>query len=154
MDSHLGRRLQVAGVVLAGIGLVTALASHPLTGALFAIGVDLAFWPPDGSPDVLTLPTERVLAAVAGGVMAGWGAMLLVLGRGASVARALLTGGLAWFVVDSSGSLVAGVPLNAAGNVAFLGLIAWAVRPARRVGGSRSDVPAERWWRASLGRRR
>jgi len=129
MEAQLARRFQIGGVVFVGVGLVTALAAHPSSGALFALATDLIFWPLDGSPGALALPTERVLAAVSGGLMIGWGAMLLSLGRGSSTARALLIGGLAWFAIDSAGSLVAGVPLNALGNVLFLGLIVWAAWP-------------------------
>jgi hypothetical protein len=87
---------------------------------------DPIFWPVDGLPGAPELPTERLFAAVAGGLMVGWGVMLVKLGRRASVSRALLIGGAAWFVVDGAGSVLAGAPLNIVGNLAFLALIAWA----------------------------
>jgi hypothetical protein len=49
-----------------------------------------------------------------------------------------VAGAIAWFVVDSTGSAMAGVPLNIAGNVPFLALMLWAAWPL--AGGLHSNV--------------
>lgn len=125
-------RLQIVGVVFVAVGLMTAAAAHPALGAPIGIMGDIIFWPVDGSPGAPALPTERLFAAIAGGLMTGWGAMLLLLGRSASVARAFLIGGVAWFTADGTGSVLAGVPLNVLGNLPFLALVAWAAMPGDR----------------------
>jgi hypothetical protein len=142
MDATTARRFQVVGIVFIVVGLVSAGAALPALGVPIGIMADITFWPIDGSPGAPALPTERLFAAIAGGLMTGWGAMLLLLGRGVSVARAFLLGGVAWFVVDGTGSVLAGVPLNVLGNLPFLALIVWAAWPGllgRRAIGSGND---------------
>lgn len=74
--------------------------------------------------------------------MTGWGAMFVGLGRGWAFGRVVAAGGTAWFVVDSAGSVVAGVPLNVIGNVPFLVLMLWAVWPAIGAGKRRMSIDA------------
>ncbi len=126
MDIPMLRRLQIVGAVFIVVGLISAAAAHPALGAPIGIMGDVIFWPIDGSPVAPALPTERLFAAIAGGLMTGWGVMLLLLGRGASVTRAFVIGGLAWFTVDGTGSVMAGGPLNVLGNLPFLALVVWA----------------------------
>lgn len=117
--------LKVASAALLGLGAVVAMASHPATAGITGLVADLVFWPLDGQPSV-EQPAARLLAAISGGVMVGWGAMLWlvaarVLPSDPALAAALVrTSAMAWFVVDSVGSVVAGAPLNAVLNVAFL----------------------------------
>lgn len=119
-------RLLTVGAVFIVVGLVAAAAAHPALGGPIALLGDLIFWPIDGLPGPPDEPVERLFAGIAGGLMVGWGAMLVWLGRGASVGRSLLTGGIAWFVIDGTASLMAGAPLNIVGNMAFLALVVWA----------------------------
>lgn len=128
MDQRFGRRLQVTGVIFVAVGLLSAAAPLPPLASLFGALADVTFWPIDGSPGAPSLPTERWFAAIAGGLMTGWGVMLAALGRDRYVNEALLLGGVAWFVVDGAGSVLAGAPLNVIGNVPFLALIVWAAR--------------------------
>ncbi len=64
--------------------------------------------------------------AIGGGVMTGWGIMLWMLAtrlypREPALARQLIvTSIVAWFIVDSAGSILSGAPLNALFNVSFL----------------------------------
>jgi hypothetical protein len=150
LGTRAAHRFQVVGAIFILVGLLSAAAAHPTLGAPTGIMGDVIFWPPDGSPGAPALPTERLYAAIAGGLMTGWGVMLILLGRGATVARAFLAGGLAWFVVDGIGSMFAGVPLNILGNVPFLAAVVWATRPAPPVphrqpeGQAGRVVPGER----------
>ena len=130
----------IVGAILIVVGLVAAAAAHPSLAAPIAIMGDAIFWPIDGLPGAPSEPLERLFVAVAGGLMTGWGAMFVALGRGWSTGRSFVAGAVAWFVVDSMGSAMAGVPLNVAGNVPFLALMLWAARP---LAGGRpgSDLP-------------
>jgi hypothetical protein len=107
------------------LGLVSAAASHPATEAPWLLLMDILRWPTDATAS--TFGTEaRVLNAVCGGMLAGWGVLLYWMAAG-PVARGdrqarqayVLSAGV-WFVIDSSASLAAGWPGNAAMNVMFL----------------------------------
>lgn len=119
--------LKIASAALIGLGGAVALAAHPATDGVTRLVADLVFWPVDGSP-ALDHPAARLLAAIGGGVMIGWGAMLWLvatrlLPTDAALAGSLVrTGVIAWFVVDSIGSFVAGAPINAVLNLGFLAL--------------------------------
>jgi hypothetical protein len=137
MDPRLGRRIEITGVVFVLVGLLSAAAPAPALAALFGALADVTFWPIDGSPGAPSLPTERWFSAIAGGLMVGWGAMLAVIGRGRTVPSALLIGGVAWFVVDGAGSVLAGAPLNVIWNLPFLALIVWTARAGSSSFGAR-----------------
>jgi hypothetical protein len=103
-------RLAVA-VLLIGPGALTAL--------------DFVFWPVDGLQDASAEAT-RLLFAILGGITAGWGVMMWCLAgeplaRDPDLVRPILrTSLLAWFVLDSTGSVLAGAPFNAVLNVLIL----------------------------------
>ena len=94
---------------------------------------DVIFWPPDGAQSLVALET-RLLAAIGGGVMLGWGATLWLLVRllfarePAAVKTIIMTGITVWFVTDSAASILAGAPVNAVLNVVFLLLFALPLR--------------------------
>jgi hypothetical protein len=79
----------------------------------------------DGAQD-LAAPETRLISAIGGGVMAGWGVLLWMLSTQlfprdpALAAKLIITSIVTWFVIDSTGSMLAGAPLNAAFNVSFL----------------------------------
>jgi hypothetical protein len=58
--------------------------------------------------------------------MAGWGVLLWMLSTHlfpidqALAAKLIIASIITWFVIDSTGSILAGAPLNAAFNVSFL----------------------------------
>jgi hypothetical protein len=112
-----------------GFGLASAAASHPATQAPWALLFDILQWPIDGKPQ-LSGPNERVLSAVLGGVLVGWSTLMLWMLKGPvaqgdpSAVRAYSVAVLAWFVVDTTASLLAGWPGNALLNVASL-LMGW-----------------------------
>jgi hypothetical protein len=113
-----------AGMVIAS-GLLVAPAAHPATGGPAVLLADLLFWPLDGA-QTGAAGEARLLAAIGGGVMVGWGwALWLLAGEGMDrapdLARRIILGSVGlWFVVDSTGSIAAGAPLNVVGNLAFL----------------------------------
>ena len=117
--------LKTASLAVAGFGLVIAVASHPPGAGLMMFLADILIWPFDGNPAAPDQMT-RLLSGIGGGVMAGWGEMLWmtaawVLPRQPETGRRIIMISIvAWFVVDSTASVVAGVPLNVAGNLLFL----------------------------------
>lgn len=117
--------LKAACLATIGTGLISVAASHAAGNALWALVFDVLQWPIDGQQG--TFSTEaRVLNAVCGGVLAGWGALMYWLAAGPiaagdqSARRAFLASVLIWFATDSAGSLAAGWPGNVALNVIFL----------------------------------
>jgi len=126
-----------AGITaLAGLGFAT-LAAIGATGTLDAM-FDLVYLPGE-----LEAPAGEVASfamGVAGAVMVGWAATMLILLRSQSTSalpltwRALTVGLLAWFVVDGIVSIASGATGNLALNVVFLALFApplIATRPGR-----------------------
>jgi hypothetical protein len=71
-------------------------------------------------------PELRFLSALAGGFLMGWGVMLWFLSvwvydfAPEAVRKSVLMGLLAWFVLDSTGSIVSGTPSNAIFNIPVL----------------------------------
>ncbi len=106
-------------------GLLIAVASIPAAAAPVEVLADLIFFPVDGTQTV-SAPETRLMNAIGGGVMTGWGIMIWMLAtklypREPALARKMIaTSIVAWFVVDSTGSVMSGAPLNALFNVSFL----------------------------------
>jgi hypothetical protein len=125
-------QIKVAALALAAIGIVTALAAVPALDWPMRLLFDLAFWPLDGR-ETLAARETRLAVAIAGGLTTGLGAMIYavadkVLPRDPAAARSvILTGTLAWFVTDSSGSVLAGAPANVVLNVLILAAVLWPV---------------------------
>jgi hypothetical protein len=119
--------LIIASEIVILFGLLIALASMAATAAPTLFLADMIFWPVDGVQAV-SRETNRLLAAILGGVMIGWGALLYLLTTrlypdDPGLARLLITASLGvWFLIDSLGSIVAGAPLNAILNLFFLGM--------------------------------
>jgi len=120
--------LKAAAAIVVAFGSVIALAAHPLGATPAGLLADLVFWPLDGRQQI-TSPEARLLCAISGGLMVGWGVMLWLVAsrlypRDPALARLLFVASvLAWLVVDSLGSVVAGAPLNALLNVGFVALL-------------------------------
>ena len=87
----------------------------------------------------------RFLSALTGGFLFGWGVMILGLRHWVydvapePTRRAVVAGLLAWFFLDSAGSMAAGAPSNAVFNVVVLLL---AVGPLWRSAESAETVDA------------
>lgn len=121
------RGLRFAAGVTMGFGLMTALAALPQLAAPTVMLADILIWPVDGA-ETGSLPEARLLYAIAGGVLTGWGWMIWLLAgeameRQPELVRTVIRQSLLlWFAVDSTGSVLAGAPLNVLANGAFLAL--------------------------------
>ena len=116
--------LKAASAVVIGFGLLLAAGAWPPLAGPVALLADLLIWPMDGLQR-LELPETRVFMAISGGVMVGWGVTLWKLADHllpehlAAVRSITMTGLYSWFAVDSLGSVMAGVPLNALATVSY-----------------------------------
>ena len=116
---------KAASALVIGFGILSVLAAHPASSGLFQILIDMIFWPLDGA-ESLSAPATRLMSAIGGGLMVGWGLMLSMVAtrlypREPDLARMMILTSIgAWFVVDSAGSIAAGAPLNALFNFVFL----------------------------------
>ena len=122
-----GRMLHYAALLTCGFGVVVALAAHPVSVAPANFLADLAFWPVDGKQAVDS-DSARLLAAIAGGIMVGFGVALGMLAKNVLpkhphlAAHIISASILSWFAVDSLGSLAAGSYLNVLSNMALAAL--------------------------------
>jgi hypothetical protein len=128
MDITRARKwLKFAAVVTIGFGLLTAAAAIPALQAPTVMLADILFWPVDGA-QTGDDPTTRLMFAIGGGVLTAWGVFLWmladqVMGQMPDVARRIIvTTSLAWFVIDSGASVLAGAPLNVIANLPFLAM--------------------------------
>ncbi len=119
------RWLKFGSALTIFFGLMVAAAATPLGAAPTEFLADLIFFPIDGAQNVAAAET-RLMNAIGGGVMAGWGVLLWMLSTHlfprdqGLAAKLIITSIVTWFVIDSSGSILAGAPLNAVFNVSFL----------------------------------
>jgi hypothetical protein len=118
-------QLKFASAVVIGFGLLTALAAFPPLNPPTLWLIDLMFLPFDGQQN-LHAPETRILSAILGGILVGFGVLQWLVvtklfTREPALARQmLLTSMGAWFVVDCTASAIAGAPFNAVMNVPFL----------------------------------
>lgn len=116
-------------------------ASHVLTisGVAFVLSSVVApellarFYDLVASPGTTTEMNDaaRLGAALFGALTFGWGVTLRKLGRGVPVVAAVTSGVVAWFVVDSTASIVLGYAWNALSNVGFAAVILFLLRERR-----------------------
>lgn len=140
------RALSLAAIcflILPGLLMVAGLpfSRHGLMDAFLDLGV----MPFDGHQQVDT-SASRLLTAILGGVLAGFGIVVLqvarmVYPRDPTLAASILVPAImGWYVIDSVGSLVAGGWMNALLNtiyaVVLLVPLLWPVRHAASVGQS------------------
>lgn len=120
--------LIISAFVIWSFGPIFALGSMESTSELARLTLDLLSWPLDNVQTFID-PTTRFLSAPTGGFLFGWGIMVLCLrawvydAAPEGVRRSLLTGALAWFVLDSAGSIASGNASNALFNVIVLLLV-------------------------------
>ncbi|MBO6554509.1 MAG: hypothetical protein JJ926_17480 [Roseitalea sp.] len=138
MTVHTGI-LKAGAVILMAFGVLFTMAAWPPLAGLIRFLVDLFAWPLDGA-QTLAASETRLALAIGGGVMAGWGMTIWLVAtrlaeREPGLVRTLvLLPVVVWFVLDSLGSIAAGVPVNAVFNVTFLVLFmaAFRIRGAQR----------------------
>ncbi len=129
--------LKITAIVVGSFGPVFFLGTMAATAEPARWTLDFLAWPLDGATTYASHDT-RFLSALTGGFLLGWGVMIWMLSvkvydhAPEAVRQSVLIGILAWFVLDSAGSIASGTASNAGFNVLVL-LVA--VGPL--------------WWRAS-----
>ena len=122
------RRLRINGIAVAVLGLALAMTAWPPLYPLGRLFLNLAHWPFFEAPALLD-PTGRLMLAIGGGLTVGVGVMMWTIGTEvmptapAAGRRVVLYSGVAWFMTDSTFSVVAGSPFNAVLNLIFLALM-------------------------------
>jgi hypothetical protein len=117
--------LLVTAFVVGSFGPIFSLATQSGSDELARWTLDLLAWPLDGT-QIYSEGAMRFLSALTGGFLLGWGVMILGLRYWVydvapeQTRRAVVAGLVAWFVLDSIGSISAGVPSNAVFNVIVL----------------------------------
>ncbi len=118
-------QLKLASAVVVGFGLLTAMAAWPPLNLPSRWLVDLMFLPFDGQQN-LSGPESRILSAILGAVLVGFGVLQWLVvtklfAREPALARQiLLTSMWSWFLVDCVASIIAGAPFNVVMNAPFL----------------------------------
>jgi len=129
--------LKVTAVVVGSFGPVFFLGTMVLTMEPARLTLDILSWPIDGATTYAS-PDTRFLSALTGGFLFGWGVMIWCLSSWVydaapeAVRRTVLAGVIAWFCLDSAGSIASGNSSNALFNVLVLLLAVGPLwRPAR-----------------------
>lgn len=130
--------LRFAAAVTMVTGLALALAAIPALNLPIRLLTDLLVWPLDRA-ETLAGSETRLALAIGGGVMLGWGLMIWQLAgepleRAPEAVRGIIrTSVLAWFLVDSAGSVAAGAALNVLPNLVFLALFLLPLRRGAKI---------------------
>ncbi len=117
--------LKTASGVVIAFGLLMLLGTIAAMSAPVTLLLDLIFWPIDGQ-QTATAPETRLILAISGGILTGWGLLLWQISsrlypQDPALARSLILTSIGvWFVLDGLGSILAGAPLNAVLNIGFL----------------------------------
>lgn len=128
MQQDISRPLKFTAWLIIGFGAFMAAAVLPPIGAVLNWLTDLVLWPLDGAQH-MAAPAARLLVAIVGGIMVGWGSIMLMLSGEVArshpqlVRRIAIRGYLIWYAIDSAGSVLAGAPWNVLGNTLFLALL-------------------------------
>ncbi|MGH1414619.1 MAG: hypothetical protein ACRBB0_14095 [Pelagimonas sp.] len=131
------KRLRFGAVIIIGFGLLTWLLLAVGATTPLSLLLDLVAFGGTGT-EVLTLTSGKMLGAIMAGLCVGVG--LVVWGLSGvhlrqlpgETRRVLLVMIWGWYLVDSSGSILVGAPVNAIANLSFLVLVVWPIWAARR----------------------
>jgi len=129
--------LKVSAVLVGSFGPIFFLGTFPSLSEPIRLAADFLAWPIEGA-QTYDHPDTRFLGALTGGFLLGWGVLIWLLSGDPfdaapeAIRRAVVGGFLAWFVLDSAGSITSGNTSNAIFNIivllAFVGPM-W--RPAK-----------------------
>ncbi len=129
--------LKITAIIVGGFGPIFFLGTMEATSEPARWSLDLLSWPLDGA-QTFAAPTTQFLAALTGGFLFGWGVMIWCLSGAVydaapeGVRRTVLTSLLAWFILDSLGSVTSGNHSNVLFNVlVLLATVGPLWRPAR-----------------------
>ncbi len=117
--------LKITAVVIGSFGPIFFLATMSTTSEPARWSLDLLGWPLDGA-QTFDDPSTRFLSALTGGFLLGWGVTIWCLSTAVydaapePVRKAVVTGILAWFILDSAGSITSGNASNVAFNIIVL----------------------------------
>lgn len=117
--------LKITAFVVGSFGPIFFLGTMLTTSEPARLTLDLLSFPLDGVQNY-EAPTTRFLSALTGGFLMGWGVMIWCLSvwvydkAPEEVRKTVLIGTLAWFVLDSAGSIASGNASNALFNVLVL----------------------------------
>jgi hypothetical protein len=117
--------LKVTAIVVGSFGPVFFLGTMLATSEPARWTLDILSWPVDGQQTYAS-PDTRFLSALTGGFLLGWGVTIWCLSAWVydaapeAVRRTVVIGLLAWFVLDSAGSIASGTPSNALFNILVL----------------------------------
>lgn len=117
--------LKIAAIVIGSFGPIFFFGTMPSTSEPARFTLDFLSLPIDGIQNY-SEPTTRFLSALTGGFLFGWGVMVWCLSSWVydkapeQVRKSVLISLLAWFILDSSGSIASGNPSNAFINIIVL----------------------------------
>ncbi|MEL6535853.1 MAG: hypothetical protein AAFQ98_10600 [Bacteroidota bacterium] len=117
--------LIVTTLVVGSFGPIFFLGTMAATLEPARFTLDLLSWPLDGTITYAS-PDVRFLSALTGGFLLGWGVLIWCLRQWVydlapeAVRKCVLASTLAWFILDSTGSITSGNPSNALFNVIIL----------------------------------
>ena len=117
--------LKGTAIVVGSFGPVFFLGTMLPTSEPARWTLDFLSWPIDGI-QTYEAPTTRFLSALTGGFLMGWGVMIWCLQKWVydlapePVRKAVLSGIVSWFLVDSAGSIASGNASNAVFNLVVL----------------------------------
>lgn len=119
--------LKIASIILIGFGLLCAISAHPSLNFLTRFFTAIALWPFGEVSASIDMET-RLLWAILGGSATGWGLMFWLLTTQLfhkdpdTLRPIMLKAVIAWFVIDSTASIMSGAAFNAVLNLSMLAL--------------------------------